>query len=350
MLVIHDKELGMAISEPELIDFEESKSLIQERLQQGHIEEARDIASMYRHVKPLTLAADGLIEYMSNPEGRFMSGITELDAMTRGFGRGELCLCIGRPHSGKTQLILNMMINNLRNKRMILFTPDEVSELVLSKLVSIKHGINAEEIERRVKEGDKSTVNLVKKSAAVDFRNLIVIDESLSFRGMTDAFNEAQDYWGEACDLVVVDYLELLPGDLEGGEGVVAKAQGMKRWTKNANVPVVCLHQASRSSGARGQAAGMSAARFGGEAESIFMIEVFRKREDEAMDDFDRRRHANTLSINLAKNKRPPSKVGMFDVFLDPATGLVRALQPDDMIATGVPVSTIEDAIKAVGR
>lgn len=338
------------MNQPELIDFEKSKEIIQERLQQGHMEDALEVAQMYRHVKPLTLAADGLIEYMSNPEGRFMSGITELDAMTRGFGRGELCLTIGRPHSGKTQLILNMMINNLRNKRIILFTPDEVSELVLSKLVSIKYGINAEEIEKRVKEGDRATVDLVKKAAAVDFRNLIVIDESLSFRGMTDAFNEAQDYWGESCDLVVVDYLELLPGDLEGGEGVVAKAQGMKRWTKNANVPVVCLHQASRSSGARGQAAGMSAARFGGEAESIFMIEVFRKREDEAMDDFDRRRHANTLSINLAKNKRPPSKVGMFDVFLDPATGLVRALQPDDMIATGVPVSTIEDAIKAAGR
>jgi hypothetical protein len=147
----------------------------------------------------------------------------------------------------------------------------------------------------------------------------------------------------------VFDYLELLPGD-DGSDGVVAKAQAVKRWTKNANVPVICLHQASRSSGARGQAAGLNAMRYGGESEAIFVIEAFRKREDESMDDFDRRRHANTLSINLAKNKRPPSKVGMFDVFMDPATGAVRSLQPDDMVVTGVPVTTVEDALKAVGR
>jgi hypothetical protein len=38
----------------------------------------------------------------------------------------------------------------------------------------------------------------------------------------------------------------------------------------------------------------------------------------------------------------------MFDVFMDPATGSVRSLQPDDMVVMGVPVTTVEDALKAV--
>ena len=331
---------------PVLLSLTDIQSSIKERTEQEHLEAAESVERKYRYVRPLTTAAEGLLAYMSNEEGRLMTGIHELDVMTRGFGRGELVMVTGRAHSGKTQIVLNTIVNN-PNKRIILFTPDEVSELVLSKLVSIKHGINAEDVERRVKSGDQVTIDLVKRTATHDFRNLIVIDESLTLRQCADALAEAQDYWGDEAEMVAFDYLELLPGD-DGSDGVVGKAQAVKRWTKNANVPVMCLHQASRSSGNRGQAAGMNAMRYGGESEAIFVIEAYRKREDESMDDFDRRRHANTLSINLAKNKRPPSKVGMFDVFMDPATGSVRSLQPDDMVVMGVPVTTVEDALKAV--
>jgi replicative DNA helicase len=165
-------------------------------------------------------------------------------------------------------------------------------------------------------------------------------------RQMTDALNEAQEYWGDTADMAMVDYLELIPGG-DDAQGVVAKAQEMKRWTKNADIPVICLHQASRSSGNRGQAAGMNAMRYGGESEAIFVIEAFRKREDESLDDWERRRHANTISVNLVKNKRPPSKVGIFDAHLDPATGLIRALQPDDMVVVGVPMQTAAQAVMA---
>lgn len=331
---------------PVFLSLSDIQTAIKERTEQEHLEAAEAVERKYRYVRPLTTAAEGLLAYMSNEEGRLMTGIHELDVMTRGFGRGELVMVTGRAHSGKTQIVLNTIVNNPA-KRVILFTPDEVSELVLSKLVSIKHGINAEDVERRVKAGDQVTIDLVKRTASHDFRNLIVIDESLTLRQCADALAEAQDFWGDDADMVAFDYLELLPGE-DGADGVVSKAQAVKRWTKNANVPVLCLHQASRSSGNRGQAAGMNAMRYGGESEAIFVIEAYRKREDESMDDFDRRRHANTLSINLAKNKRPPSKVGMFDVFMDPATGAVRSLQPDDMVVTGVPVSTVEDALKAV--
>lgn len=332
---------------PKLLSVDDIQARIKERTHEEHVQEAEQAQQNYRYVKPLTLAADGLIEYMSNPQGRFMTGLPELDTMTRGFGRGELVMVTGRAHSGKTQIVLNAIVHN-PDKHIILFTPDEVAELVLSKLVSIRHGINAEAVEQRVKDGDQATVDLVRRAAAHDFRNLIVVDDSLSLRQMTDAVNEAQDYWGEAADLAIIDYLELIPGD-DGNDGVNAKAQGVKRWTKHTDIPVVCLHQASRSSGNRGQAAGMNAMRYGGESEAIFVIEAYRKREDESLDDFDRRRHANTLSVNLAKNKRPPSKVGQFDVFLDPATGAMRALQPDDMMVTGVPITTAADAVRARG-
>lgn len=339
---------GNKVSQP--LSVEEVKKLVQARTQEETLHDAQMTTERYCHLKPLSLAAETLIDVLGNQEGRYTLGIPELDLMTRGFDRGELAIITARPHMGKTQLVLNAVVNN-PNKNTILFTPDEVAPLVLTKLYSIKYGVNAEEIEKKVENGDETTIANIRRAAAHEFKNLVVIDDTLDFKQMTDALNEAQDFWGAQADIAIVDYLELIPGGGEGHESVVAKAQGLKRWTKNARVPTICLHQASRSSGARGQAAGLNALRYGGgEAEAIYVIEVFRKREDESMDDFDRRRHQNTITVNLVKNKKPPSKVGMADLYIDPECGRIRTLQPDDMLAHGLPVDNIEQARKLAGR
>lgn len=328
---------------PELLSLDDIKNRIKERSVAETHEQSMAVAERYRYVRSLSESADGLIEVIQNVDGRFMLGLSEIDAMTRGFGRGELAYVTGKAHSGKTQLVLNGIVNN-PGKRVIVFTHDEVSELVLSKLVSIKHGINAEEMEEKIKHGDQQMINLVRHAAEHDFRNLIVIDDSLSIAQMTDALNEAQDHWGEQCDAVVIDFLELIPGADEGHDSVVAKSQGVKRWTKNADVVTMCLHQASRSSGAPGQSAGMGAMRYGGETEAIFVLEVFRKRDDDGLDDFDRKRHMNTVSVNLCKNKRPPSKRGEVDLYMDPNTGLVRRMEADDMVVFGTPITSAAQA------
>lgn len=294
-------------------------------------------ARRYKYVRPFSTAADGLIEYAQNPEGRFLLGLHDIDVMTRGFGRGELVYITGRAHSGKTQVVLNG-VNANPDKRILYFTPDEVSELVLSKLVGIRHGLDAEVVEQRIKSGDDYTIDLVRRTATKDFPNFIVIDESISLSQMHEAVKEAEDYWGDKVDAVMIDFLELIPGE-EGVEGVTAKSQALKRWGKEIDAPVLCLHQASRSSGSRGQSAGMNAMRYGGETEATFVMEVFRKREDESLDAWERDRHQNTVSINLDKNKRPPCKKGVRDFYLDPQNGLVRPLTAAD---GGAHVSTAQ--------
>jgi replicative DNA helicase len=338
------------VTDVQLLDLEEIRKEIQVRQTQEHQDHAQEVERVYQYVKPLTLAADGLIEAMTNVDGRFMTGIPELDLMTRGLGTGDLAMFCGRAGSGKTQILLNAIVNNPL-AHVVMFSPDEVSELILAKLTSIKYGINAEEIERKIKQGDDDTTRLVRRAASHDFRNLIVFDESLTLRQCTDALKEAQDYWQAEADLAIFDYLELIPiNGVEGAEGVAAKAQAMKRWTRSAAVPVAVVHQSSRSSGSRGQAAGMNGMRYGGEAEATFVIEAFRKREDDSLDPFERRRHQHTLSINLAKNKRPPSKLGCFDVHLDPNTGSIRTLRDDDSLTVGMPLQSAEQAMKVAMR
>lgn len=329
----------------ELLSLNEIQTEIARRSAAETAVEAAETADRYRWIRSLSEAGEDLLDVVRNTDGRLQMGIPEVDMMTRGFGRGELILCTGRAHSGKTQVTLHMVSHNVRSKNILLFTPDEVAPLVLSKLMAMHFGVNAEQIEQLVRSGDQETERLVRHAASSEFKNLIVVDDSLTLPQMAQALEEAEDYWSAPADLVIVDYLELIPGE-SGVDGVVAKSQALKRWTKQADVPVFCLHQSSRSSAPRGQAAGLNSGKYGGEQEAIMLIEVYRKRENESLDEFDRQRHRNTITVNVAKNKRPPSKRGEIDLFIDPATGAIRSLRDEDMFTYGSTISTVEDAMR----
>lgn len=274
-----------------------------------------------RLITPLTQAADSLIDYLQNPEGRFMIGIDSVDRLTRGFSRGELVYVIGRSHSGKTQVLLNALVNPVnRHKRVIIFTPDEPAELVLTKLVSLARDINAEDLERLVRTNHQPTLNMIRDVAANDFQNLFVVDGSMSFDQMSRAMEEAEQIWGGEAELVIIDFLEQLWGT-DGDDGVESKSRSLKRWTKQHNVPVVCIHQSSRSSKTRGKAAGMEGMRYGGENDAIMVIEVYRKEENEDLPEDERQQWRNIVTVNVAKNKRPPGYKGEADIAMDPHTG-----------------------------
>jgi len=277
----------------------------------------------YRYIAPLTEAADGLVEYIQNPEGRFMLGLTEIDALTRGFGRGELILITGRPHSGKTQVVLHSIITN-PTAPILYFSFDEPDLLVLTKLISATHRIDAEDLEVKLKAGDKYTVDLVRGTASEVYPHLFIVDESLTFGQMAAAQQEAEDHWGERPSAVIVDFLELTQAEGEGESAVANKAQAMKRFTKGAEAPVLCIHQNSRGDKKRGKPMGMEGMRFGGEAEAIMVLEVYRKREDDSMDPHERGQHQDTVTVSVAKNKRPPGKKGERDFYMDAACGRIQ--------------------------
>lgn len=280
-------------------------------------------AAAPRYARPLADVGADLVDYFQSLEGRFELGLRPVDEMTRGIGRGELCFISGRAHSGKSQVMLNAVAHN-PDRVIVLFTPDEVDQLVLLKLISIRYGISATEMEDGIRRGDPSYLSVV-QAAAADYENLVVIDEVLGFGPMREAIEEIRNVKGTV-DAVFIDYLELVPygGSDNQYTSIIAKCQEAKRWTKALDVPVIALRQNTRGSGERGTAAGMSGMQFGGENEATFILEVFRKKEHPkyAADDT----HTNTVTINVAKNKRPPSIKGEVDLYMDPATGKIRPL------------------------
>lgn len=300
----------------------------------------------YRYIRPFGKAADDYVELIINEEGRWLFGIPEIDQMIRGVRDGDLMYVTGRPHSGKTQIVLQSIANN-RDRPVILFTYDEVDTLVLSKLIGMTRSVDAEALERAIKSRDQDIIDLVKKVATDDFSNLIVIDNPLNFRQMQDAVKEAEDYWQQKAAAIMIDFLDQIPGGGGDVDGTKAKADHLKRWGKGIERPVICLHQASRSSGPKGRAAGMEAMRYGGDDGATFVLEVFRRQFDESLDEWTRKAEANTVSVNIDKNKRPPCHKGIIDLFMHPKFGFVRTLQDGDRMVAGLPVKGAVEALQS---
>lgn len=302
-------------------------------------------------VVPWAAAADEYIDWSKNPERRVYTGIEEFDAAMRGLAPGELMLVVGYAHSGKTVFTTQMLLHN-HDKRVAIFTPDETRVLVLVKMASILHGISAEELENRLREGESETEALLRSVASDYFPRFAVWDDISDLGLMSKALEEARSMlWFEqgGPELVVIDYADLVTG---AGEDVPSKMAAIKAWGKRENVPLVLLHQSSRSKGANGQKMGLDSGGYGGEQQATFMVGVRRKRTqyDGIIDEleariaaattdateqrlqaalmdaqYERNIHRNTITFSLVKNKRPPSRlVEDTDFLLDAETGRVR--------------------------
>ncbi|NDH48415.1 MAG: hypothetical protein EBX99_11390 [Acidimicrobiia bacterium] len=296
--------------------------------------------SDYRMYSPLSDAADSFVRWAQSPHERVHLGINRIDQEMRGIAPGEMAMMLGFAHGGKTLLLLHALRHN-RDKHIAMFIPDEPRQLVLTKLTCIQHNIDARELEARVASDDQSAIDLLRRTAEEDFPNLAVFDQPLTSSDMERAYNEVCDVWGQVPDLVVVDYLDLV----EAGETVPDKATFLKGFGRRHDIPLLVLHQTSRTAGADGAKLTMSSGSYGGEQQATSIIGVRRKKYqiaaeiNELIEKLDRshseraqdrldylrseaRIHEFTVTVSLLKNKRPAGQlVDDIDFELDTATG-----------------------------
>ena len=303
-------------------------------------------SSDYRMYSPLAEAADSFVRWAQSPHERVHLGIDRIDQEMRGIAPGEMAMMLGFAHGGKTLLLLHALRHN-RDKHIAMFIPDEPRQLVLTKLTCIHHGIDARELEARVASDDQDAINLLRQTAEEDFPNLAVFDQPLTSSDMERAYNEVSDVWGQVPDLVVVDYLDLV----EAGETVPDKATFLKGFGRRHDIPLLVLHQTSRTAGADGAKLTMSSGSYGGEQQATSIIGVRRKKyqiaaeineliekldrshSERAQDRLDYLRseakiHEYTVTVSLLKNKRPAGQlVDDIDFELDTATGRLTDLE-----------------------
>ena len=306
----------------------------------------------FSYYRPFVGAADEYIGWAQSAGDRVYTGIGELDVEMRGIAPGEMTLLLGYSHSGKTLVLMEILRAN-RDKRIIYFCPDEPRTLTLIKLACLTHGVKGRELERQIADGDRAAIDLLRRTATEDFPNLAVFDQSLALSDMERAYSETCEVWGDTPHLVTFDYLELLSG---GGEDVPSKANTLKAWGKRHDVPLLVLHQTSRTAGADGKRMTISSGSFGGEQQATHIIGVRRKlfelqgqiRElEEKLDRsqasertmerldllrYEAQMHRWTLTVNLVKNKRMDSdRVDEIDFEIEAGTGRLVPLRDGDL-------------------
>jgi KaiC/GvpD/RAD55 family RecA-like ATPase len=266
---------------------------------------------------------------VTNPEGRFMMGFPDIDLVTRGFGKGHLIMVEGRSHSGKSQLMLNAIRNN-PEARILWITPDEPSELVVLKLAAITFGLNADEIEKQLKSHDDTMLKRMRDELGEQYPNLVVYDQRMSVEEIWRAKQEAENHWSQRADLIVYDYLKQLK--LNGGEGSneEGKALAFKELSTRLDHPLCVIHQSRHGQASRGTPQGLEGGKGAVEDVATFVIEVYRKHENESLSAFERLRHKRTVSVNVCKNKVPPCRLRDVDLFIDGDTGFIRTWHEDD--------------------
>ena len=268
---------------------------------------------------------ENLIGFIRNPAERWYLGFPEIDLATRGVGKGEVLLVVGRSHTGKSQILLNSIVTNLvndPNAHVVIFSMDEPRELVAMKLFCLLQGRSSTDVEEAIKAGDRNVLDALGLASERELSRVAIIDESMSLEGMSAAMDEAREWWGANPSFCMIDYLELMVGGDADATGVTSKAQALKRWAKTERVPVGLVHQAGRTAGERGKAAGIHAGRYGGEQEAIFVMEVYRKKDQTDLSDWETRYHANSINMNICKNKRTARLLDQ-TYYLDPECGHV---------------------------
>jgi replicative DNA helicase len=284
--------------------------------------------------------AESLISALAQDDG-IKLGLSEIDVLTRGFRAQDLVMVVGYSHQGKTQLTLNLVVNN-PDKRILFISLDDPAEMILCKLVAMQTGYPAEQIEQYVRAGDQQVCDLVRRCADEVFTDLIIHDERVSVEQLPRIVGEAEAALGGPLDALIIDYLDLLKGITAEDEfaSTKRKADALKGFATKQDFPTICLHQGSRANSRPGAPITIMSAAFGGEQQATVILGVRRKRDDPSLELSERQAHQDSVTLHVVKNKRPGGRLTFFggkDFWMDPETGRIRPFShgPRQPVASG---------------
>jgi replicative DNA helicase len=253
--------------------------------------------------------------------------VNAFDNATLGGARpGQLLTLIGRSHTGKSLLAMNMIAKN-RNHRTLWVSPDETETMFWARYSAIRLGYDQKQWAHRLMNEDPAAWARVEQIMQDD-NHLHFESTGMSVDDLDKAMRiSAQTLWdGKRPQVLVYDYLELIRG---GGAGdaasVQAKIESFKQLVSDWRVVGIMIHQSGRGSGNRGKAGGMESGRYGGTSESHFLIETWRRYDDTNLDEETKSYYANELSAGLWKNKSGDGEKAEVNLTIDPSG---RVLEP----------------------
>ena len=239
-----NKELESLLKNSEDVKVEELERLYQktfERNIEEGIEESEDILDILDEVVERKKRYEE-----GKPFIEIDTGYYSLNQFTSGFHRGELTILAARPGMGKTAMMLNMVVRQIKNgTRVMIFSLEMSMKSLVERMVAMLSGVDLQKIRR----GSLNDEELDKVVRAFDFLNSIE-DNLTIFDKSNITINEIKlEIRKHKVDVVYIDYLQLINSssqynnkNVEVGE-VSRVAKVMAR---ELDVAVVMLAQLSR--------------------------------------------------------------------------------------------------------
>lgn len=185
------------------------------------------------------------------------SGFTALDRVTGGWQRSDLIIIAARPAMGKTAFVVSALRNAaVDHGHAVAIFSLEMSRLQLTnRLISGEAEIESEKI-KNGSMAEHEWAQLVHKTARLTKAPIFIDDTPalsvLELRAKCRRLKKQHDI-----QLVVIDYLQLMSGDISGQHGnreqeIAQISRSLKNLAKELNVPVLALSQLSRAVETRG--------------------------------------------------------------------------------------------------
>ncbi|GMV04286.1 MAG: replicative DNA helicase [Gemmatimonadota bacterium] len=202
--------------------------------------------SAFEHIEKLQESAGGITGVPS--------GFPDLDRMTTGLQKGDLCIVAARPSMGKTSWVMNVAANAAigHNIPAAIFSLEMSSEQLVQRLLCAEGRIDAQ----KLRKGRLSQEEHQRLAAAAGHLNTapIWIDDSpgsnvLEIRAKARRLQSELRADGKDLGLVVIDYLQLMSGAGRSESRVQEVSEisrGLKALARELFVPVVALSQLSR--------------------------------------------------------------------------------------------------------
>lgn len=246
------------------------------------------------------------------------TGLIDLDKLLGGLQKSDLLIIAGRPGMGKTGFMLSAAKNAAQKhkKHVAVFSLEMANEQLIQRLIAQETGIDTQ----RLRTGQLHDDEWTKFNHALEVLGdtHIWLDDTPAITPMSLRTKCRRLHMEHQLDLIIVDYLQLMSGDIRTDNRVQEVSyisRNLKILARELSVPVLVGAQLSRAVEQRADKRPvLSDLRESGSLEQDADIVMFIHRPD-AMDADSPRQ--NIAEIIVAKHRNGPTHPGIEMVFLN---------------------------------
>jgi len=208
----------------------------------------RDLAPIQEIVRRYYDRIEYLYAHRGEPLG-VPTGFVDLDRLLGGLQRSDFVLIAARPSVGKTSLCLSIARNAARHgQHAAIFSLEMSGEQIVQRMVSAETGIDAQRLRLGDLQEDEWPLFVQATGKLADLP--IFIDDTPSISVLQLRTKARRLHAEHGLDLVLIDYLQLMTGDVRSENRVQEVSyisRSLKALARELDLPVVAASQLSRA-------------------------------------------------------------------------------------------------------